>query len=529
MAHYLPAGRGGVAAPAFLPASTVPMFAFLDELLATLRATAFPHGVEGFGLVLLIVAVLAWLLPRDRWALLAPVLLFALLYPLLSLVRLLFADTTTLHSLFDHGGMFFYLAALSRAIFLLFEVGVLERIGRPLPKIALDVALGVILLTVLLVVLADAGVNATTLVTGSAVLGAGLTFAMRDTLGNLIAGIIFQMQKPFAVGDWIQYDDKPHHIGKVVEINWRETRVVTLDDAELSLPNGTLAIAYVRNFSRPFGWSRRSLYFVTPYDVPPHTVQEIILKAIEGSFGVLAEPPASVVTNAFTERGIEYWVRFYTSEFGRRDKVDGQARDRIWYALERAGITMPVATRAVRLTEYPPPQPESVEAQRARRERLLRQVDVLGVCPEASIRRVAGRVREVLYGRGEVILRQGDAGASLYLIETGEVAVSASHNGQPAVEIDRLRAGQFFGEMSLLTGAARVATVTAVTECRLLEVDHAAFEEELATNPKLAEALGNLLETRQRALHARLDEADPTPDEPKKDFFRLIREFFSLS
>jgi CRP-like cAMP-binding protein len=383
---------------------------------------------------------------------------------------------------------------------------------------------------VLIVVLHEAGVETATLFTGSAVVGAGLGLALRDTLGNFVAGLVFQWQQPFQLGDWIQFDDKPHHIGKVIEINWRETKVVTLDEAELTLPNGTLAVAYIRNFTKPQEWSRRSLYVTAPYDVPPHRVQEIIRGAIADSFGVLAEPPPSVVTYNFSERGIEYWVRFFTTEFGRRDRVDGEARDRIWYALARHGIRIPVATHEVRMTPLPPPPPEPVAERRARRERLLRQIDVMGVLPDECVQNIAERAREVLYGPGEKVIRQGEPGQSLYLIEEGEVVITAANNGQAPVEVSRLRAASFFGEMSLLTGAARAATVTALTECRLLEVDKAAFQAELTCHPELAEQLGAVLAERQRVLAERLHGSDSArAAEKQKDFFEQIREFFALS
>jgi small-conductance mechanosensitive channel len=114
------------------------------------------------------------------------------------------------------------------------------------------------------------------------------------------------------------------------------------------IPNGQLAQASIRNFTKPDRWSRRSLFVVTPYSVSPQRVQKIILEAIRGSFGVLDSPAPSVVTNAFTDRGVEHWVRLFTTEFDKRDRVDGMARDRIWFALARHGIEIPVATHAVR-------------------------------------------------------------------------------------------------------------------------------------------------------------------------------------
>src|SRR5262249_52675301 len=134
---------------------------------------------------------------------------------------------------------------------------------------------------------------------------------------------------------------------KVLEINWRATKIVTLDEVELIIPNGTLGKAQINNFSKPTGLSRRSGDVHAPHHAPPQRVSQVILSAIADSWGVLKQPPPSVVTNAFDERGVQYWVRFFTTEFGRRDLVDGGVRDRIWYALQRNGIAIPPPALAV--------------------------------------------------------------------------------------------------------------------------------------------------------------------------------------
>ena len=196
----------------------------------------------------------------------------------------------------------------------------------------------------LVVVLWEAGAAAGELFAGSAVLTAVLGFALRDTLGNVVAGLAIHAEHPFEVDDWIQYDTNAAHVGKIVEINWRATKVITLDLAYVIIPNSQLAQASIRNFTKPDPWSRRSLFIVAPYEIPPQRVQSIMLEAVRGSFGVLDSPAPSVVTNNYTERGIEYWVRIFTTEFGQGGRVDGLARDRIFYALARNGIRIPVST-----------------------------------------------------------------------------------------------------------------------------------------------------------------------------------------
>src|SRR4029078_2451471 len=121
-----------------------------------------------------------------------------------------------------------------------------------------------------------------------------------------------QAQRPFEVGDWIQFDENPAHVGEVTEINWRATKGLTPDKGGVIIPNGTLGVAYIANWTKPKDFARRSVYVHAPYDVPPRRGHETILNASAEGGGVLGEPAPSVVTHAFDERGVQYWVRFFT-------------------------------------------------------------------------------------------------------------------------------------------------------------------------------------------------------------------------
>lgn len=423
---------------------------------------------------------------------------------------------------------FLVVASLLQSLLLLACVSVWERFTRPMSKIFLDVLRWLMLAAALLTVLAEAGIDASELLAGSALLTAALGFALKDTLGNVFAGLAIHAEHPFEIGDWIQYDTNPAHIGRVVEINWRATKVITLDEAYVIVPNGQLAQASIRNFTKPERWSRRSLFVVTPYDVSPQRVQSIILAAIRGSFGVLEHPAPSVVTNDFKERGVEHWVRLFTTEFDKRDRVDGMARDRIWYALARNGIEIPVATQAIRLTQLPaPPPPESAGAACDRRMLCLGAIGLLDVLGAEQLRCLAEENIDRVYAAGEQVIRQGDPGGSLFVVMAGRVEVTVADAGGTPVKLALLGAGDYFGEMSLMTGAPRVATVTAVEETRLLEVGKDSFKKILAAEPGLVEAFGEALRTRLAERTQAIAGAERSVPEVQ-DVFCRIREFFAL-
>jgi small-conductance mechanosensitive channel/CRP-like cAMP-binding protein len=465
--------------------------------------------------------------PRGRrWLSWGPATL-VFLAPLPLAVAWLFPDSPDAPRTAAFGIRFFLMASLLQSVLLIIAVSGWERISRPIPKIFLDVLRLLTIAAALVAILFEAGVRAENLFTGSAVLTAVLGFALKDTLGNVFAGLAIHAEHPFELGDWIQYDTNPAHIGKVVEINWRATKVITLDEAYVIIPNGQLAQASIRNFTKPEPWSRRSLFVVAPYDVSPQRVQQTILDAIRGSFGVLEHPAPSVVTNDFKERGVEYWVRLFTTDFDKRDRVDGMARDRIWYALARQGIEIPVATQQIRITQLPSPVIESEETAVERRVVSLQRIGMLGPLTPEQIGRLAEENVERVYAAGEPVIRQGAPGDSLFVIMSGRVEVTVVQEGTPSVRLATLEAGDYFGEMSLMTGAPRSATVAALVETRLLEVGKESFRRILAAQPNLVEQLGAALQLRQSERAQAMASVDRSIPE-SQDMFQRIREFFSM-
>jgi len=474
------------------------------------------------------VALLLALLPRGRRRMALVPLALILLAPLPSAVALLFPDSQGAAATAVALARFALLSSLFLSVVVLALVVAWERVARPLPRIFLDVVRSLAVAVALLVILSESGVDPQSLFTGSALFTAALGFALKDTLGNVFAGLAIHAEHPFEVGDWIQYDTNQAHIGRVVEINWRATKVLTLDEAYVIIPNGQLAQASIRNFTKPDPWSRRSLYVVTPYDVSPQRVQRIILEAIRGSFGVRDEPAPSVVTNDFKERGVEHWVRFFTTEFDKRDRVDGMARDRIWFALTRHGIEIPVATQAIRLQQLPPPPAaESWEAAVERRVALLGGIPLLADLDDGQRRRLAAENRESVFAAGEPVVREGDVGDSMFVVVDGEVDVRAADGARGTVTLARLGAGQVFGEMSLLTGAPRSATVAATVETRVLEISKASIAHLLEAERGLVDKLGAALAARL-ADRSRLLTGEAVAPATGPDMFRRIRDFFAI-
>lgn len=415
------------------------------------------------------------------------------------------------------------------AVLLLFE-GRESAPGAVAPKIVRDFAQVLMLVLVTLWSLHRLGVDASTLVATSTLLTAVIGLSLQDTLGNLFAGLALQLQRPFVVGDWIAFDEDPKHVGRVVEINWRATSLLTLDHVVVVMPNAQLARAPLSNFTKPDPISRRSVFVVASRNAVPHLVQGAIESALRGAYGVLPEPAPSVVTHRFLpESGVEYWVRFYTDRFEERDRVDGDARDRIWYAFRRAGIEMPMHQAKLSVQEE-----NDVARQLAEQERLSRVTEALkhmrlfGELSASSLASLALHSELRPYAAGELIVREGELGAELFLIERGAAKVTTVRAGQ-VMELAQLGPGMFFGERSAMTGEPRRASITALVDCDVVAVGSAALRHLLAAEPKVAEHLSEVVASRESEL--RVDHAQPgilpPKDERKNEVLRRIRQIFS--
>jgi small-conductance mechanosensitive channel len=452
----------------------------------------------GFWLALALLVVLRFALPPSRRHRLKGPAAFLFLSLVLSLPARALEGGRVRNTLVLLSAFFLVLAAVRLVFAVVFDWLPLGR--DRVPRIVQDVLLGLTYFVVLMGLFGASGVELSSILTTSALLTAVIGLALQDTLGNVIGGLAIQVQRPYTVGDWVSLDGRPENYGEVIEINWRATRLLTNERVSILVPNSAIARAPVYNFSQPSAVVRRSVRISAAYDVPPSQAEEVALRAMEGTPGVLAEPRPECVLEAFGDSGITYWCRFFIDEFRRRDLITGAVAARLYYEFRRAGLEIPYPVRTVHLHERGDEQ-----ARRSLEQRVQRLADRFGAVdflaplgPEALLA-LASRVRTYDYGRGESIVRAGETGSDLFLVERGQVSVTLETGGQPR-EIARLGPGDFFGEMSLMTGEARRATVVAVGDVAAVCVDRDSFREVLSRNPRVVEEMSRVLAQRQVAL-----------------------------
>lgn len=504
--------------------------------LESLLSGGVAGALSAFALVVALTAVLSVLLPPALRTRMRAPLIFGLLF----VVARYFEHHVPLGSsgvmAARTAAMLFTLLAFGRLLSLaVIEWLLVQRLRRVPPKILRDIFEGVVLIAAVLLTLRSAGMDPTSLLTTSAVLTAIIGLSMQDTLGNLFAGLSLQAEQPFEVGDWIQHEPTSRLTGRVVEISWRATKLRTQDQFDVVIPNGQLAKSAIVNFSKPSTLVRRSAFVTVPHDVPTEHVHAVILEALGSVEGLTRDPAPTVITHAFHPHGVEHWVRFFITVFEQREMIDGRVRDRVWYALSRAGIPLARSEHRVLLApDTPEAQARAAEAATGARLSALRGVELFRDLPEGALATLARAARTALYESGEFVVRQGALDDELFLVVRGRLVVQhAPAAGVEGREIARLGPGGVFGELSLMTGAPRTATVSTLEPCELLVIGKPAVASVLASEPALAERLSARLAERQAALEALAvaDQAaarDTSLEERKGQLLSRIRDFFSL-
>jgi small-conductance mechanosensitive channel/CRP-like cAMP-binding protein len=362
----------------------------------------------------------------------------------------------------------------------------------------------------------------------SAVVGAVVGLALQDTLGNLFAGIALHTEAPFRVGDWVRVADRD---GRIEQVSWRAMRLRTWDGDTLNIPNNEVARHAVLNYSVPLQPHSRVITLGIGYHTPPNRAMAVLKAALAQVEGLAPGMPPTVRILAFQEYSIRYEVRYFFSSYEDYRAAEGEVHRLIWYHFRRAGIEFVFPTSNVTIQQAPPLAGKEDDGERLLRA--LRNIDLFQTLTEAELRTVAGRLRPLHYASGERIIEEGAAGDSFFLVDRGEVRVLRKMAGVPR-EIARIGEGECFGEMAMLTGQRRTATVVAATDVDVLMIDKSGFQDILAANPEVAVDISALLAQRRAALHSAEEDlttkfqAGGAEGELKADILGRIRSYFGL-
>jgi small-conductance mechanosensitive channel len=427
------------------------------------------------------------------------------------------------------------IALIRLAGFALFRY-LLPRLGRSLPRIIEDLALVAVYVAYGLSQLRHLGVDLTGILATSAIITAVLAFAMQDTLGNIIGGLAIQLDNSVRVGDWIQLENGPS--GRVVDIRWRSTALETRDWVTVVVPNSQLMKNRFNILGRregaPLQW-RRGIQFMVDPAVPPARILALVDEEMREIMiaNVARAPAPTCVLLDFIQGNLRYELRYFLTDLLEDEATDSAVRIHLFASLQRAGVRVAEQQTTVHAVAKDVAHAEAVrQRELQRRLAMLRQVDLLAPLSDDEKNFVAERLQYAPFARGDVITKQGSLAHWLYIIAFGEAEVRYEQPGRAPRVLGTVRAGQFFGEMGLLAGDSRNATVIAKTDVECYRLDRASFQALLLARPELAEEVSKVVAMRKPELDVARAEAAQAPAAPAEPvepaLLERIQKFFGL-
>jgi small-conductance mechanosensitive channel/CRP-like cAMP-binding protein len=405
-----------------------------------------------------------------------------------------------------------------------------KRRGTVIPRLLREFLAAVIFLVVLLMVL-SIGYHAETqmqgLLAGSGVAAIILAFGMQNLLKSIVAGASLQIRPPYKLGDWLKVGE---HIGEVMEIGWGDTRLRTNDAISIEIPNDKMVDETIINLTSPTPLHAMRLSVSADYNVPPNRVKDALRRAATNATGIELTPPPKAYLKEFGDSGIMYEVKFWMTTHATYTDVCDAIRTNIWYEFKRRKINIPFPIRTLQIERRsgaPRHDAHKEAGAMLRSEPLfacLNDEQIAGLLKNADIHQ---------FGRGEAIIEEGSEGDSMFVLLRGDAQVSVEKNGA-LIRVGALRQGDCFGEMSLLTGEPRTATVRAEHDCEVIEISKAVMGELLRSSPQCLDSLSELLAKRKLETEGLVKEAAAPEEHADKEreytasFLRRVRSFFEL-
>ncbi|HEX7776646.1 MAG TPA: mechanosensitive ion channel family protein [Parvibaculum sp.] len=377
---------------------------------------------------------------------------------------------------------------------------------------------------------AEVGVAASGLAAASGAAAVVLGFALQTMILDLFSGLSINLDRSYAIGDWLTIHSQElggSAYGCVEGISWRTTFLHLEDGRRLIVPNRLITANPVTNHSRPPGAKQLVVEVGIEIRTPSDRAMTLLLgeayKAVRSS-GFSETPPPDVLIDRLDQDAVYYHVRFYSHP----DEIEPAVAKSIMIkalqdAIRQTGLPTPVLQ--VELSK-PHEAPAAGAASTEARDTIARVPLFAEALNPAQIDDLAGRCATASFAATHALIAQGDVGASMFVILEGAAAVVVVGTSGVEQEVNRLATGDIVGEMSLLTGAPRNATVRALTPLRVLEIRKEAIEGLLAASPELLGHFSHILATRQ----SQLAEVSNRPAKLKTaevDLLARMRAFFS--
>ena len=338
----------------------------------------------------------------------------------------------------------------------------------------------------------------------SGVMALILGFALRNMILDLFTGLAVNIEMPYKIGDWLVIHTntpKPDLHGQVIDINWRATRLRDEERKVIIVPNNLMSSYIISNYTQ----SNRGVRFETVVrldnSIPIVRAKRLLKSAAmhaTNNDGFFKEPEPSVVVDETNEFGVVYKVRYWINPWkgiyptNARDKVNSSILEN----LSLVGLTPSFPGERVYYSRQREDFSESGSVEY--KKKLLKNVSLFEMLSEKELKDIAYNMEERRFVAGQKLIELGARGDSMFVLSEGIMDVQVKSDNGAMHNVGEINAGEYFGEMSLLTGEPRSATVTASTDVIAFEIKKEHIENLFNQRPSLMEEMSRTIAVRTK-------------------------------
>ncbi|NUU39205.1 mechanosensitive ion channel domain-containing protein [Pseudomonas sp. C2B4] len=328
--------------------------------------------------------------------------------------------------------------------------------------------------------------------------------ALQSTLSDVFSGIVLNTTKPYQLDDWIAIDGTE---GRVIDIDWRATRLQTSQGSMIVIPNSLAAKAKITNFSRPSDMFGVSISLQVSPHVRPQTVIDALERAMQGCRVLLSQPGPKVALKGSNPNGVEYEISGFVAAMSEKRTVRNQLYDLAYRHLRASGVNL--------LSSVEPTPTADLSRQRA----LIDSSPIFSTLRQEEKETFSQNMILQSFRAGETILDAGEVSSSLFIVESGVVTVSLNINGTP-METGRMGPGEVIGEAGILSDSSLPAQFAAKTNCTLYRIEKGYLRPCLAARHDINDAMKTLLDFRLHKVKELTQEVPVVVQ--KKGFFQWL-------
>ena len=436
--------------------------------------------------------------------------------------------------------LFEVLVIIDFVAILLFDL-VLVALRIEVANIVHDLALGAAYMLAFFGILHRSGVHLSGIIATSAVVTVVLGLSLQATLGNVLGGIALQLDDSIHIGDWVQLSSGQQ--GRITAIRWRHTMVETRNWDTVVVPNSVLLgenITILGQRQDQPVQHRMWVYFNVDFRYSPEEVIHVVEDALQSTPipNVAPFPPPNCICYDFARQGADsfgyYAVRYWLTDLGADDPTSSTVRVRVYVALKRAGIPLAVPGQAIWVSMDDPQHRErKVQRELQHRVSALEQIEMFSRLQPEDRQLLADAMRPAPFGRGEIITRQDSAAHWLYVLSKGECEVRVRGEGGAEKLVARITSPNVFGEIGVMTGERRTASVVAATEVECYRIDKDVFRSVMRNRPEMAELMSQVMAKRRIELETVREGLDAESrkrrvKEDRSEILSSIQTFFGM-